>query len=56
MIVIDLGAGRKPGVFILCIQRGNEWKAEAKMTEQEARNLASECRLRGLTATVKAAA
>jgi hypothetical protein len=39
--------------FLLCIQRGNEWKVEAKMTEAKARELASECRMRGLDATVK---
>jgi len=55
MVVIDLGAGRKPAQpeALLRIQRGEEWKTEARMPEKEARELASECRKRGLTASVE---
>lgn len=56
MITIPAFAKPAPPLFVLTLQQGNSWKVEATMTEQEARNLASECRLRGLTASVKAVA
>jgi len=38
---------------LLRIQRGEEWKTEARMSEKDARDLASECRKRGLVAHVE---
>lgn len=54
MVVIDMSTFEKPSKEVLLrIQRGHEWKVEAVMPEEEALRLASECRVRGLSATVE---
>lgn len=54
MVVIPMSTFEKPSQDVLLrIQRAGEWKVEARMPEKEARNLASECRKRGLTASVE---
>jgi hypothetical protein len=53
MVVIPLSTFEKPKEVLLTIRRGTEWQTKpARMSEDQALKLASECRKRGLVAEV----